>query len=417
MKKYTTLFKFYFCAVLAVTTSASAQNSDKQINNPENNHSGNLTVLRSAACDNADFEKGNFTNWINPSYGSSSGGVYTPIASGFIYPHFLLTTPNDTDSCSGLPAVRPNGGGNYAIRIGDSAVAGAKAARVSYVFTPSASAYLFTFYYSMLIKHSNFHTSDGAKLEVDLISTSTSVSIPCNKFIMMPGPNIPGYNLSLNCLNDIYYCNWTPICIDLKKYIGTPIEIRFTVFDCSEGSGMHYGYTYLDADCSEPDLTDTTTINNPIQLCAPEGYDTYTQMYWLDSNNTVIGNTRCIQVSSSVAGIGKYKCIRSNLFSGNGLCKDTLTYTVVYQGSSSVVAYTQLNNFSFYPNPATDELVFETENKFAEIIITDIIGNIVLQSEYNEKISIRSLSKGVYTLRLINKEGVSTKSVKLIKAE
>jgi hypothetical protein len=73
-----------------------------------------------------------------------------------------------------------------------------------------------------------------------------------------------------------------------------------------------------------------------------------------------------------------------------------------------------IKNFTFYPNPAGDQLnVVRTNADKAQIIIYNNIGLIMQSFEMNEietSINISTLSSGIYFIRLIDSQTSSTQS-------
>jgi hypothetical protein len=52
-----------------------------------------------------------------------------------------------------------------------------------------------------------------------------------------------------------------------------------------------------------------------------------------------------------------------------------------------------------YPNPATDE-IFIDPNAQGRVIIIDLTGRIILQSDSSDHFDVKSLSKGIYFVRV-----------------
>jgi len=66
-------------------------------------------------------------------------------------------------------------------------------------------------------------------------------------------------------------------------------------------------------------------------------------------------------------------------------------------------------NVSIYPNPATDEVFISSSDKITKIIITDLLGNILMEEKNSfQKISVSSLPTGLYLLRTFNAKGSSS---------
>ncbi len=60
-----------------------------------------------------------------------------------------------------------------------------------------------------------------------------------------------------------------------------------------------------------------------------------------------------------------------------------------------------------YPNPATDEVFIQSENTISKVVVTDLLGNIVLQQTANsiQKINTLSLQSGVYLIKAFTDKG------------
>jgi hypothetical protein len=75
-------------------------------------------------------------------------------------------------------------------------------------------------------------------------------------------------------------------------------------------------------------------------------------------------------------------------------------------------------NFSLYPNPAADYVVIQSDDLISKVIITDLLGNVVLQQteESIKKINTLSLQSGVYLVKALTNKGF-TDTRKLIIAK
>ncbi len=64
-------------------------------------------------------------------------------------------------------------------------------------------------------------------------------------------------------------------------------------------------------------------------------------------------------------------------------------------------------NISLYPNPATDYVYIQSDNTISKIIITDLLGNVVLQQTDNsiKKINTLALPSGVYFIKAYTDKG------------
>jgi len=75
-------------------------------------------------------------------------------------------------------------------------------------------------------------------------------------------------------------------------------------------------------------------------------------------------------------------------------------------------------NISLYPNPAADYVVIQSDDLISKVVITDLLGNVVLQQteESIKKINTLSLPSGVYLVKALTNKGF-TDTQKLIIAK
>jgi hypothetical protein len=66
-------------------------------------------------------------------------------------------------------------------------------------------------------------------------------------------------------------------------------------------------------------------------------------------------------------------------------------------------------NIHVYPNPASDEIFISAEDKITNVLITDILGNTLIEEQNpSQKMSVSSLPNGLYLLRMVNSKGRSS---------
>jgi gliding motility-associated-like protein len=222
-----------------------------------------------AACTNMNFESGDLTGWtastgFNPLYDAqgccmTAGGAQA------------ITSGAGTDPCGGFPVVCP--GGNFSVMIGNNAVNGV-ADRLEQTFTVTQSNANYTYKYAVVLEDPGHTTAEQPSFQIDMLD-SNGVQIPCTFYQVSAGQGIPGFQNSANCTN-VVYKPWTTVSVDLSSYIGQNVTIRFTTYDCSLGG--HYGYAYVDGSCLAYtiSLSDSLCVGGTAQLCAPQGFQTYT---------------------------------------------------------------------------------------------------------------------------------------------
>ena len=88
-------------------------------------------------------------------------------------------------------------------------------------------------------------------------------------------------------------------------------------------------------------------------------------------------------------------------------CDSLLILNLTYQVSLNDVE--EENNISFYPNPTSSEIIFTTN--IEQIEVMDLTGKRLMIFNHEKQINIEALPSGIYYLRLINDEKVTTKKV------
>ena len=113
---------------------------------------------------------------------------------------------------------------------------------------------------------------------------------------------------------------------------------------------------------------------------------------WAENGNWYVSN---LQATDSA----------NNTFSDFTSANDTITtFQVIYNPLSDKINQTQLDDLIIYPNPASEHIILEVNNKSNFIQILNSSGNLVKQfnpklSESNIIINVSDLSKGAYILR------------------
>ncbi len=72
------------------------------------------------------------------------------------------------------------------------------------------------------------------------------------------------------------------------------------------------------------------------------------------------------------------------------------------------------NELKYYPNPVNNYLQFESSNKYNEIKIYNMSGDLLLQESYKSKIKVSELNNGIYIAQLLN-NGIAKDAIKFIK--
>lgn len=149
---------------------------------------------------------------------------------------------------------------------------------------------------------------------------------------------------------------------------------------------------------------DTAITQNSVTLTSAQFGATY---QWIDcsTNQPISGAT---SQSYTATANGSYAVIVTmNTCSESSSC-----YAITDVGVSENSA----PSFTLAPNPANDNITIIAGTKISKIRITDVLGNVVLESQSNTntaQLGISQLTEGLYLVELLTEEGVATK--KLIK--
>jgi hypothetical protein len=201
----------------------------------------------------------------------------------------------------------------------------------------------------------------------------------CTSFTLNPSSASPSDSLLLSPIdssNPISYRKWQQSFVDLSTLpLGTNVSVNFEVGGCSNGG--HWGYAYVDAECSSDNLTTSNMCSGSsfATLVAPQGLLSY---QWFDQTNTAIvgatndtliltsptiGNIYSVQltaiggcVTTQTVAINTSTITVNNIIaSGSCANGNSGTTTVYVSGSSSTYSYTwtSMNTGSVVSNSQT----------------------------------------------------------------
>lgn len=254
-------------------------------------------------CTNPGFEAGTgfWDYWSGVACASSSSDPCN-LVPGFDPTAHDLTTIGAYDMLVGgtiLPVVPP-GGGNNAMELGDYEGTGSKASRASISFNVSASNSNFTYKYACVLQDpQSGHTDPERPYFLVRLRDQNGQTVPCDSLLIMAKAPMTGF-VETAAGSSIWYKPWSSIIIPLQAYIGQCVTIEFTVSDCSQGA--HFGYAYIDADCTPLEITSSSQCTGTVTLNAPSGGATYV---WTNlSNGGITGivgasNTQSIIVNQA----------------------------------------------------------------------------------------------------------------------
>ncbi len=320
--------------------------------------------ILSSACNNVDFENGDFTGWTGSiGYNTNSNGPLVITGAGIntlgmdspepsCSYHTLVSTGNDP--YSSLPMVDP-AGGSYSVRLGGedinqyygsdqsgtyactagsgngitTAYSGGEILQQTFSVTPSNA--LFSYSYSVLLNDGGHSNGQQPYFRLEVLDQN-GTPIPCLQYYQQVASGVPppGYTTSptTNWLDNttVYYCPWTQNSLNLSAYIGQNITIRFTAAGCN--GGAHFGYAYVDCSCGPVQLI-TPLVNcqgtNSTLTAPPSVGGTY---QWSGPGVVSGANSQVVTVSQS----GTY----SVTVTGAGGCSYTIDTTITFAPNPTV---------------------------------------------------------------------------------
>lgn len=238
----------------------------------------NLLIAQSYCPPNIDFENGNYGYWVFKT------GTCCPISTpttGRVNGRHTLTNGTAVDPYGGFPIVAPNGN-LYSLKLGNSSTGSQSESATYYVQVPTGvTNYSLLYRYAVVFQDPAHTASQQPRFEVSAVDSATNLPLNCNNFSYIATSNLPGFQLS-STGTQIYYRGWTVSSLDLSGYQGQTVKVTFATGDCSLGG--HFGYGYIDLNCSLFQISNVICANVPYQyLNGPPGFQTYE---WYDDNYT-----------------------------------------------------------------------------------------------------------------------------------
>lgn len=286
-------------------------------------------------CPNIDFSQGTLANWIGNTsvypYNTPGTNIGTPQApypsppyyytTGFVVGrHTLITTATpDPFTCGNVMTLPP--GEKQCIRLGNGGIGswgnGVVWQRefLTYALTVTPNSSMIIYKYAAVLQDQvPLHDKavrprfivtvrdlqdkiiDSICTSKEVFADSTSMHLVCD---LKTADSLGGHAESPG---NIMYCNWTTIPLDLRKYMGQAVMLRFETWDC--GLGGHFGYAYLTAKCAAMKINASTCIpGETVTLTAPEGFS----YKWLPSGevtqsivipNAKLGDSAHVELTS-----------------------------------------------------------------------------------------------------------------------
>lgn len=277
------------------------------------------------SCKNSDFSMGNFTNWVGYTSIYPQGTPFSNVpANSYYYTKGIVngrqtiitnSTP-DPFTCGNVQTLPP--GENQCVRLGNGGNGpwgngvGWQRDYLEYTFSITPANALLIYKYAIVLQDpTNDPKNPPHQKEIRPRFITTIMDAAGNLIDPVCGykedfadTTVKGFrNCALSDANnlggttpnsgDIVYRAWTSVGVDLRKFIGQNITIRFETWDC--GLGGHFGYAYLTARCDSLGIeTQACTDDGSVTLVAPEGFS----YRWLNTGET----TRIINIKNAKPG-------------------------------------------------------------------------------------------------------------------
>ena len=114
---------------------------------------------------------------------------------------------------------------------------------------------------------------------------------------------------------------------------------------------------------------------------------------------------------------GNSTIIKSDVGFGSGLFNSYETEFVNCPSADNMSGTTDINDFvskfSIYPNPAKD--LINIEGDYKSIDILNMLGEVVLSSQYAKSINVSGLTNGIYMLNITTPKGTQSQKITITK--
>lgn len=214
-----------------------------------------------------------FINFLDEEHVHRTWGSYsTPTAyvSGESGRHVAIvdTTLYDAHTGNLLRCIPP--GEEASFRLGNDNV-GAQGETITYDYeVDSLDKDMLVLKYAVVMQNSNHTSINQPHVTLEILdSTGVPIDTTCCYANFYAAGDL-GWN-SVDGTN-IIWKDWTTIGIDIARYHGQQIKIRFTTTDCADGG--HFGYAYFNIRCDRKhiDLVNLCDSEDSINLRAPLGF-------------------------------------------------------------------------------------------------------------------------------------------------
>lgn len=228
-----------------------------------------------------------------------------------------ITTQRDFNTGGNLLCVPP--GEQASFKLGDDNV-GATGETVTYnYFVDSVDKDMLVLKYAVVMQNPNHTSQNQPRFTMEILDENgVLIDSTCCYADFVAGNSL-GWNTVLG--TNVIWKDWTTVGIDIARYHGQMIKIRFTTKDCADGG--HFGYAYFTVHCDSKRiaLVNLCESLDSVRLRAPAGFE----YRWMRGDDPTVISTQneiMVPADSSV-----YRCFAT--FIGKPECNFVVTSRAV----------------------------------------------------------------------------------------
>jgi gliding motility-associated-like protein len=291
-----------------------------------------LAHTQDSDCENLNFERGNFTNWVGYTWIYSDGvqGINTSPRAGIVNRrHAIMSDTTAYDANTGYMLKKVPAGYSYSARLGDEIISTDEKPRcwqqsLQYTMTIDSTNALLVIKFALVFQYDSDHTATNEPRFRFTIYDEHGDTIPdCSNYdVFASNRNVKGFETYITDKYEepIIWRDWTTVGADLSKYTGQSITIEFMSADCTQW--FDFGYAYFVAECHPLYITMHYCAGDSVAtMIAPEGFENYN---WTDDSAAVVDTVQILRIADPTEG-ATYTC---TMTSATG-CTVALQSTIV----------------------------------------------------------------------------------------
>lgn len=229
-------------------------------------------------CGNMNLDAMSLAGWEGSTGDVNNTAISPGLVTGslnepFLAQHVLVGKEAVDVKLGDLLACTPPNGSDYAMKLGNYDV-NAKGEKASFEFEPTEAFNNLIYWYAVVFQDPGHTPEEQPYFSIKMFRESGE-EITCAGYEVRAGQGIPGFVEFPE--EQVLWKDWTAVSIPLNDFIGEKITIEFENKDCSRGG--HYGYSYLDLECTTLELIQVDTLHclssDSALIRAPLGYASY----------------------------------------------------------------------------------------------------------------------------------------------